>query len=224
MGYEKDLITFGWQSDQHKRKYRLTKWNIVCRPKDQGGLGVEVLALKNKCPLSKWLFKILSEKGVWQELIQNKYLRGKTLSQVSTKPTDSPFWKGILSVKRDFFSLGSFHIGNGQSTRFWEDTWLGDRPLSVQFPALFNIVRNKNALVAYVLSNAPPINLEFRRSLTGNKWTDWLILVEKLIPISLSTQEDTFRCSLTPSGLFLVKSMYTHSLNNHTPLDRKSVV
>jgi hypothetical protein len=29
-----------------KRKYRLTKWNIICRPKDQGGLGIEVLQLK----------------------------------------------------------------------------------------------------------------------------------------------------------------------------------
>ena len=24
---------FFWQSDQHKRKYRLTKWNIICRPR-----------------------------------------------------------------------------------------------------------------------------------------------------------------------------------------------
>ena len=37
---------FFWQSDQYKRKYWLTKWNIICRPKDQGGLGVEVLELK----------------------------------------------------------------------------------------------------------------------------------------------------------------------------------
>ena len=37
---------FFWQSDQHKRKYRLTKWNIVCRSKDQGGLGIEVLEIK----------------------------------------------------------------------------------------------------------------------------------------------------------------------------------
>jgi hypothetical protein len=56
---------FFWQSDEHKRKYRLTKWNIICRPKDQGGLGIEVLDIKNKCLLSKWLFKILHEEGVW---------------------------------------------------------------------------------------------------------------------------------------------------------------
>jgi hypothetical protein len=25
---------FFWQGDNHKKKYRLTKWNIICRPKD----------------------------------------------------------------------------------------------------------------------------------------------------------------------------------------------
>ena len=65
---------FFWQSDQKKRKYFLTKWNIVCRPKDQGGLGIEVLETKNRCLLSKWIFKLLNEEGVWQELLSNKYL------------------------------------------------------------------------------------------------------------------------------------------------------
>lgn len=49
---------FFWQSDEHKCKYRLTKWNIICRPKDQGGLGIELLEFKNRCVLSKWLFKL----------------------------------------------------------------------------------------------------------------------------------------------------------------------
>ena len=48
---------FFWQSDQHKKKYRLTKWNIIFRPKDQGGLGIEVLDVKNKCLFSKGLYK-----------------------------------------------------------------------------------------------------------------------------------------------------------------------
>jgi hypothetical protein len=52
---------------------------------------VEVLELKNKSLLSKWLYKLMNEEGVWQELIQTKYLKHKTLSQVSAKPTDSSF-------------------------------------------------------------------------------------------------------------------------------------
>jgi hypothetical protein len=82
---------FFWQSDGHKRKYRLTKWSMMCHPKDQGGLGIEVLEIKNNCLLSKWLYKLLNEEGVWQELLRNKYLHSKTMSQVTTKPVDSPF-------------------------------------------------------------------------------------------------------------------------------------
>jgi hypothetical protein len=98
---------FFWQSDEHKKKYKLTRWNIICRPKDQGGLRIEVLDIKNICLLCKWLFKLLSEEGVWQELLKNKYLRGKTLSQVQAKPTDSPFWKGIMGSKMISFNIVS---------------------------------------------------------------------------------------------------------------------
>jgi hypothetical protein len=59
---------FCWQSDGHKKKYRLTKWNIICLPEDQGGLGIEVLETKNWCLLCKWLFKLMNEEGIWQEL------------------------------------------------------------------------------------------------------------------------------------------------------------
>ena len=152
--------------------------NFSC--KRPGGSGIEVLAIKNRCLLSKWVFKNINEQGLWQELINNKYLCAKTLSQVTPKPSDSPFWKCLLTVKQDLFSRGSFIFGNGHGTRFWEDTWLGDRPLSVQYPSISKIARNKNALVVNVLSNAPPVNIQFRRSLIGNKWNELLSLVEKL--------------------------------------------
>ena len=37
-----------WQSDDAKKKYRLARWDIICRPKDQGGLGIENLEVKNR--------------------------------------------------------------------------------------------------------------------------------------------------------------------------------
>jgi hypothetical protein len=68
---------FFWQEENDKKKYRLSRWNIVCRPTDQGGLGIEVLELKNLCLLSKWLFKLLHEEGMWQQLLHNKYIKNK---------------------------------------------------------------------------------------------------------------------------------------------------
>lgn len=55
------------------------------------GVGLEVLELENKTLLSKWLYKLMNEDGMWQELLHKKYLHSKTLSQVSAKPADPPF-------------------------------------------------------------------------------------------------------------------------------------
>jgi hypothetical protein len=211
---------FFWQSDENKKKYRLTKWNIICRPKDQGGLGIEVLELKNKCLLSKWLFKLLNEDGVWQEMLHNKYLSQKTLAEVAAKPTDSPFWKGLMNVKDEFFSRGYFHLGNGDSIRFWEDIWLGSTSLANQYPSLYHIVQYKNVTVANVLSSVP-LNIRFRRVLNGNKWTAWLNLCRRLMSVNLVDEQDKFVWKLTTSGSFTVKSMYEDLMNDQTPYPRK---
>jgi hypothetical protein len=96
----------------------LIKWNIICCPKDQGGLGIEVVEIMNLCLLRKWLDKLINQEGVWQELLHNKYLNNKTMSQVTVQPHDSPFWRGLMKVKEEFFKRGSFVVNNGMSARF----------------------------------------------------------------------------------------------------------
>jgi hypothetical protein len=70
---------------------------------------------------------------------------------------------------KDDFSRGSFKIGNGLVTRFWEDTWVGDLPLARKYPSLYNIVQHKNVWVTSVLSCFPP-NIAFIRNLREHKW------------------------------------------------------
>src|SRR3989337_3230430 len=140
---------FFWQSDEAKKKYRLARWDIICRPKDQGGLGIENLEIKNKCLMSKWLYRLETEpEGMWAQILRNKYLQTKTLSQVTVRPTDSPFWKGLMKVKQSMFNRTKFLIGDGTSTRFWEDTWLGEIPLSIQYPSLYRIAQRRDVVVA----------------------------------------------------------------------------
>jgi hypothetical protein len=38
---------FYWQSDNQKKKYRLARWDIICQPKDQGGLGIHNIDIQN---------------------------------------------------------------------------------------------------------------------------------------------------------------------------------
>ncbi|WVZ64895.1 hypothetical protein U9M48_014345 [Paspalum notatum var. saurae] len=109
---------FFWQYDNHKKKYRLISWPILCHPKEQGGLGVQNIDIQNKC-------------------LRNKYLKGNSLSQAEKKPRDSYFWKSLMGVKNHFLSLGRF---NGNQLRFWEDIWLDNQALKDVYPNLFTIV------------------------------------------------------------------------------------
>ena len=77
---------FYWQGDESRKKYRLARWNILCQPKVQGGLGIHDLNVKNTALLSKWLFKLLTLEGTSQQLLRNKYLGSKPLVQAEWKP------------------------------------------------------------------------------------------------------------------------------------------
>jgi hypothetical protein len=67
-----------------------------------------------------------------------------------------------MEVKDEFLIIGSFNVGNGMDTRFLEDTWLGNKPLSQQYTSLYSIVQRKQVLVANVLSHNP-LNISFRK-------------------------------------------------------------
>lgn len=81
---------FYCQSDDQKKRYRLVKWNILCRPIEEGVWefmiflrgGIHDLDMKNVSLLGNWLFKLQTTNGVWQQLICNNYLFSKPFSQV----------------------------------------------------------------------------------------------------------------------------------------------
>jgi hypothetical protein len=120
---------FYWQGNYLKKKYRLAKWNTICQHKEIGGLGLDNLAIKNECLLSKWLFKLINEDDKWQQILKNKYLVSKSLTQLMRKSRDSQFWYGLMNIKEKFLRWERFQVGDGHRTIFWNDQWILDRLL-----------------------------------------------------------------------------------------------
>jgi hypothetical protein len=197
---------FFWQGDSKNKKYRLAKWSVVCTPKDQGGLGIQDLEVKNTALLGKWLFNLLTEDGIWQKILRRKYVGSKAMSQVLWKPGGSHFWAGLMATTKFFFGHGSFSIRDGSGIRFWEDKWLGNASLREQYSALYAIVHHSDTL-AQVLGSNPP-NVMFRRTLFGPRLVNWEALLLQLANIQITSGKDIFGWNLLENGKFSVAFMY----------------
>ncbi|WVZ79760.1 LOW QUALITY PROTEIN: hypothetical protein U9M48_027301 [Paspalum notatum var. saurae] len=134
---------FLWQGGSLKKKYHLVKWSRACEEKKRGGLGIKSLSKLNISLLCKWWWKLETEDGLWQDIVKVKYLNKHTVRNVGARLGDSPVWRDMLKVKSFYLQGREVVVKSGDKTLLWHDPWVGDIPLSSQFPTLFSICENK---------------------------------------------------------------------------------
>jgi hypothetical protein len=84
---------------------------------------------------------------------------------------------------------------------------VGDKPLKSVYANLYQIVRKKSVTVAEVLSTTP-LNVNFRRALTGSNLAAWYRLVASVLNTRLTGNRDVFIWNLHKSGVFSTCSFY----------------
>ena len=73
----KYLSRFYWAGEGDKQKYHMASWPDICKPRDQGSLGIMSSKRMNIALLTRWLWRIANgDGGLWLDIIRNKYLRG----------------------------------------------------------------------------------------------------------------------------------------------------
>jgi hypothetical protein len=124
-----------------------------------------------------------------------------------------------MATKKYFFRYGTFSIKDGSQIWFWEDSWLENRPLSEQYPALYIIVRRKSDIIALVMETSPP-SVTFRRDLYVQRLNAWNALLLRLKSIQLSKGPDEFRWNLQSNEKFTVSSLYNAIVQPNIPVDK----
>ena len=104
----------------------MVNWLAVCRPKEQGGLGITNSKLMNEALMLKWIWKIYQTEGtIWATIIHAKYTSNGNIFS-SSDQGGSQFWK-ILHKMKHLFKAGAKHyVRNGMRTMFWLDWWQGE--------------------------------------------------------------------------------------------------
>jgi hypothetical protein len=164
--------------------------------------------IMNIALMAKWIWRIYSEQNpelLWLRLLKAKY---NTENIFYTNPVGcSPFWHSIHKVK-EHFKLGvRFHPGRNSSVSFWKDWWVGEEPLSVRFPALFEKSSNSDWSISQAYSDEG-WRIPFRRNLEQSDLIAWEELCNLVDEIDLDDSPTRISWHLEPKGSFSTKSLY----------------
>jgi hypothetical protein len=113
------------------------RWDVICRPKKEGGLGVRDLRLVNISLLAKWKWKLLShDDELWKDVVVARYgsdVMGKrNLGEIDITRMGSHWWRDLCLLDKDsdwFNRAIGKRVGNGNNTSFWSENWIGDQSL-----------------------------------------------------------------------------------------------
>ena len=123
-----------------EKKFHLVDWALLCKSKDERGLGIRSLNQMNQALLGKWVFGGLERD---QRACEGRCWWGN----MACLEKDGmfrmphvrhwPFGKDSFQLKMFLENL-RYHIGSVERVfSFWRDRWVGERLLAIQFPNFF---------------------------------------------------------------------------------------
>lgn len=167
----------------------MVAWAKACRPTELGGLGITDLRLAGFALQTRWLWLQRTDNSrAWSEL------------PIKTDPEVQAFFRASM------FSL----VGDGNTTKFWDDRWVdGSTPSDIA------------PIVAAMVPTRTRNRLTVRQGLTTRRWTrsfsgymtpatiiEYLELWDAVEQVNLNDQPDKMVWRWTPDGAYTAQSAY----------------
>lgn len=225
-----------WQfflcGDYERKSLPFVSWNLMELPKNLGGLGVGNLLHHNISLLShggrdsKWNLPYGARLSMTNMDIIHHFLW-----MISWYLQMGVPWKNIcsslllyLNAKTIALSRVRKGLGDGSSTLFWHDFWVGVSPLNILFPSLFLL--SMTQILQYLQWVLGTSNWDWspawRRDLRPHDILEFEQLFSSLNQVSLNaSSHDNFVLNLDKVGNFSVKSLMKEldKISRHIPAD-----
>ncbi|GJV37916.1 CASP-like protein 4A3 [Tanacetum coccineum] len=122
---------FLWCQGNLRKGSAKVSWEVVCLPKDEGGLGVKRLNHFNKALMVSHIWKLLSLKeSLWVRWIHVYRLKGHSFWDIPHRGNMTWGWRKILQLWPLIREFIWYNIGDGSRISIWFDRWCSHSPLS----------------------------------------------------------------------------------------------
>ena len=137
-GIDRVNKNFLWGSSDHASKMHWVKWDVVTKPKEFGGLGLQLAKGRNTAFLAKLNWRFHTEKNApWAKVLKYKYCTRQRINlRNEAKLPSSPTWKGMKIGEATFKKGLKWIPGHKSNLDFWSDCWsnLGSIRALIQGP------------------------------------------------------------------------------------------
>ncbi|XP_078150757.1 uncharacterized protein LOC144546100 [Carex rostrata] len=186
-----------------KKGFNLVDWEVVCTPKQLGGLGVLDLRAFNKAMLLKWFWWWFKpEQKLWKPLIT------ATVGRVGYVPDATVF----MQLKRDtidfFYVHTEFQPGKGTAISLWDHDW-GKGILRDLLPALYSYSKIAGISLQQGASSHQQLIESFMPNLSEQAQEELQKLRRYIDRLQLIQSEmDNICWKANDTGVFSVQSAY----------------
>eukprot|EP00253_Pinus_taeda_P028735 PITA_28735 len=211
---------FLWGSSETNRKWALVKWDKICKPKIQGGIGLRDPETSNTIMNAKiWWQWVTTQGKLWAKIWRAKYANNRPQEElIRFTPVDkgSLIWNAAKQHYQLIQKHSFWEIRNGCMARFWNDAWNQMPSLSSVFPPEANQIRQEQQQATIHQYWTQETENGFRQWLPRNQITSNVIsagrdeLEIELKKRSIRHQEgaDIIRWGYTPKGSYSTLEAY----------------
>ncbi|KAL2224782.1 UNVERIFIED_CONTAM: putative mitochondrial protein [Sesamum indicum] len=131
---EKRLRAFLWRGTGNSG-YPKVAWKEICKPKEEGGLGLKDMGTLNRALMCKKLCEVIrcDRTSIWVEWLRHGRLRDDSIWTIPENR--GPWgWRKMLRLRGWLRSVVEYRIGDGSDFFLWKDPWHHLGPLLDRFP------------------------------------------------------------------------------------------
>ena len=195
---------FWWGQRGDRRKIHWVRWEELCKPKSEGGMGFKNLALFNDALLANQAWRLFQNKhSLLYRVFKPKFFPNCSFMEAPKSQACSYAWRSILKGREVLKEGMRWRVGDGSSIRIWSDPWLPST--FMPFISLLVVPGWEEAKVASLLSYS---NQGWRHDTLNLLFIPRDVELIQSIPLCGKPVDDALVWPYTPTGSYSVKSGY----------------